>query len=246
MSTAQPDWVAALVFIGLPVYHLITSRSGRDDAFYRHLEAHSMIFPRSDSVFRGVFKLAWTLLFPAMGVAGFLFWRDADSTASGYTIGLVFYMIAVFSAYGWMRMFFVRRMVFTSFFMTFFGVLGCAAVFLGYSIFFSLVVPSILSGIWCGFTLYATLLTCIAAFSVPTYKEKTADELQPEATAQQQVFDVRAHAQQQQYQMAGAPCPSYAPLGNTKLYVPPAMSMSAYQQQPQSAPPGLVNRMMHL
>jgi tryptophan-rich sensory protein len=83
--SAQLDWVAAIAFIGFPVYHLLTSRafSRRDDVFYRHLEAHSSIFPRSDSIFRGVFGLAWAVLFPSMGVAGFLFWRDADVSSTG-------------------------------------------------------------------------------------------------------------------------------------------------------------------
>jgi tryptophan-rich sensory protein len=260
MSGTQLEWVAALVFIGLPVYHLMTTQalSARDDVFYRHLEAHSALFPRSG----WIFGLAWTILFPAMGVAGFYFWRDADVATNGYTIGLVFYVVALMCAYGWMNMFFLRRMVLLSFFLTVFGVLACGGVFLGYSIFYGLIVSSILAGLWVAFTLYATVLSGVAAFSVPTYKEKTdaVDPVNVEPTPQQFGFDfeqqrARISAQQQQHQQfqqqqqqqffpTGAPCPSFTPmsaLDKSKLLVP-SQNSSNNGGGNNYVPPGLVNR----
>jgi hypothetical protein len=170
-------------------------------------------------------------------------------------------MIAVMCAYGWMKLFFGRRMVFTSFFLTLFGVCGSAAVFLGYSIFFSAIVSSILAGIWVGFTLYATLLTAVAAFSVPNFKEKDDDsssssllaaamdpqqqmlaefEAKRAALAHQQFLFDQQQQQQKHFMIAAA---TASPLGAAcPAFVSAAALNSTRLAVPQAHSNGLVNR----
>jgi len=103
----QVDVVAAFFFIGWPIYQLMVEGAwtSYDESFYEHLTTHSALFPRG--AWRALFPVAWTVLWPANGVAAYLFWHAysvGDDTT--YLVGLIFYMVGFLASCGWTNLFF--------------------------------------------------------------------------------------------------------------------------------------------
>ena len=191
MSDLQIDVLAALFFIGWPVYQLLVERpySKKDDIFYRHLAHHSMVFPKM----RFVFPLAWSLLWPANGVGAYLFWHaysaGEDTT---YLVGLIFYAVSFIAQCGWYNMFFRRRMLKTSFFVTFVIIWGGAVGYFVCSILYPQIVAAICSGLLVLWLTYATLMTGAAAFIVPDHEAHGRHEsLIEDEDDERNPFDVR-------------------------------------------------------
>ena len=164
MSDLQIDFLAAFVFIGGVVYHLLVDRphSKKDEAFYIHLTVHSPLFPR----WRIVFPIVWTLLWVFNGVGAYLFWHAyAPGDDTTFLVGLIFYAISFVFQCGWYNMFFRRRMFKITFFMTLIVIEGSAIGYFVCTIIYPQVVAAVAAGllvVWIG---YATLLSAVVAFS---------------------------------------------------------------------------------
>ena len=104
---------------------------------------------------------------------GYFFWQDFE-LASTYSLGLAFYWFTVAFVIGWFNLFFELRWLRLTFWFTLIALDGCA---LGAFICFiiagaplSAVFFGLLGAVWLP---VATIWTCIAAYWVPEYKEKT-------------------------------------------------------------------------
>ena len=175
MTDLFSDWVALPVYIGLPIYYLLTDVpfSAEDELFYGHITRHSKIFPPGR--WRLVFPIAWSVFYVLLGVAGYFFWHDADPASSKRSLGLAFHWIGLLLSFGWMDVFFRRRMPIPAFLMTL-GILVCAigifvcAIILEVGVTWGCYIP------YLAWLIYATIMGLVAAFVVPVYPKDKSDE----------------------------------------------------------------------
>jgi tryptophan-rich sensory protein len=176
MADIQIDVGFAILFIAWPVYHLLTSvpYTKKDDHFYTHLTKHSAIFPR----WRWIFPLVWTLLWSFNGAGAFLFWHaysaaDNDTT---YLVGLIFYTISFVFQCGWYNMFFKRRALKSSFWVTFIVIWGSAVGYFVCTILYPEIVSAVAAGLMVAWLTYATVMCYVAAYWVPDHHSHKVDE----------------------------------------------------------------------
>lgn len=171
MADPYTVWLGLGVFIGFPMYYLLTDLpySKRDDKYYGHLASNSRVFPQGR--WRLVFPIAWTILYVLISVAGYYFWLNADVFSSWRDAGLALHLFGLWFNFAWMNVFFRRRMPVTAFFLTL-AIDGCAIFFvvasgvLAQPISYGLYIPYL---VW---LLYATIMGAVAAFVVPPYVSK--------------------------------------------------------------------------
>jgi len=170
MSDIQVDVLAALFFIGWPVYHVVAgavSHSQKDEAFYQHLTLNSSLFPR----LRWIFPLTWGLLMCFNGVGAFLFWHayasgDNDTT---FLVALILYTISFLFQCGWSNMFFRRKMLRLTFFITVIVILGAQIGYFVCTILYPEVVSAVASGLVVLWLAFASIMTGIVAFCMPEH-----------------------------------------------------------------------------
>lgn len=100
----QPDLVALPVYVGFPVYYLLTNRkwSQEDETMYAELRARSYVFPAFK--LRWIFWAVWVCLYPACGVGGYLLWHEADEMPSDhFYMGILgCYWTFIMLSFAWM------------------------------------------------------------------------------------------------------------------------------------------------
>jgi tryptophan-rich sensory protein len=168
MSDLQIDVLAALFYITFPVYQLLTEapHSKKDDIFYAHLQKHSSWFPR----YRIVFPIVWTLMWSANGVGAYLFWHAYEpGQDTTYLVGLIFYAVSFVAQCGWYNLFFRRRLLKLSFFVSLVFIWGGSVGYFVCTVLYPQLTASIISGIVVGMLSVATLFTGVAAFWVPDH-----------------------------------------------------------------------------
>ena len=240
MADIQIDIGFAILLIGWPVYHLLSGPpyTKRDDAFYTHLSNHSAVFPR----WRWIFPLMWTLLWSFNGAGAWLFWHayaagDNDTT---YLVGLILYTISFVFQCGWYNMFFKRRMLKSTFWVTLIVIWGSQVGYFVCTILYPEVVSAVASGLLVAWLTYATLMTGVAAFYVPDHDNGKMSEplVDPELPAGSNYHGNGAHlphhhsghGHNQHMQQGGyASYPPYeTPVAaNIGAQVPPTVSAAA-------------------
>lgn len=100
----QPDLAALPVYVGFPVYYILTNRkwSTDDETMYAELRARSMLFPAF--WMRWIFWVVWVLLYPAFGVGGYLLWHEAgDMPDDHYYMAILgCYWALIMLSFAWM------------------------------------------------------------------------------------------------------------------------------------------------
>lgn len=100
----QPDWAALPVYVGFPVYYVITHRKWgmEDSVMYAELRARSALF--LPWFLRWIFWVFWSVMYPASGVGGYLLWHEADEfpTEHYYHAMLACYWFFIFLSFMWM------------------------------------------------------------------------------------------------------------------------------------------------
>lgn len=197
-TLVQSEWIAAVAYIGFPLYYLFTSHpfSRRDQRYYEHLTLHSRVYPRPGP-WQNIFWIGWTILYIFIGVASYLFWRDADSTASQYVAGLTLHWLALLFNFGWSNVFFKRRRPIVAFIYCIIIVAGSLGFFIC-AIILGMTASAVLYAFNVAWLVYATVMTAVAAFSVPPYKEKTDSDEEAPLLPQPAVTEQVSQQQQQQ------------------------------------------------
>ena len=100
----QPNLVALPVYVGFPVYYILTNRkwSTEDETMYAELRARSMLFPAF--WMRWIFWVVWVVLYPAFGVGGYLLWNEAgDMPDDHYYMAILgCYWAFIMLSFAWM------------------------------------------------------------------------------------------------------------------------------------------------
>lgn len=100
----QPDLAALPVYVGFPVYYILTNRkwSADDETMYAELRARSMLFPAFSM--RWIFWAVWVVLYPAFGVGGYLLWHEAgDMPDDHYYMAILgCYWAFIMLSFAWM------------------------------------------------------------------------------------------------------------------------------------------------
>jgi tryptophan-rich sensory protein len=199
MSDLQVDLVAAAIFIGLPVYHLVTCvpYSNGDDSFYEHLAGHSAAFPRG--WLKLLFPFMWMVLWPAYGVAQYLFWHSYTLSGSDtvWLVGMIFSLVALMAMFAWYNMFFRRRAVKSAFFISLIPAWGGVLAFLVCACIYPQTYTIVVTALMLAWLTYATVLTGIAAFVIPAHHRKHPDE-QREVDEENAARAMDAHEPHQQ------------------------------------------------
>lgn len=188
MTTIQADWSAAITLVVPPIAYILFQKplSDKDLTYYEHFTSNSRVFPSGAA--RWLFPIVWTILFSLEGAAAFVFWRDVDTVTSFnkmiFTTFFVLYTVQLVVSFAWMNMFFKRRyprwVSFLAILVIDAGVVGA----LGCSIIMGPVFPIVVFALLTAWLVYATIMTIVAAFFVPPYKDKKEYQYQPTPTAE--------------------------------------------------------------
>lgn len=183
MTDLPIDWLGIGVFVGIPVYNLLTDGmrglTVREEAFFQHIVSHApwVIHGR----FRWIFSFIWTIALIFGGVAAYLFWHDADTSTALYSVALAFHWVAFAMIVAWMRVFFTNRLMGL-------GLLMSVVLFCSVVVFFSIALYLAVGRAW-GLYIPALIVACYGMlntfyvwYSVPPMKEKVdADQDKMEA-----------------------------------------------------------------
>ncbi len=259
-------WLGVPLYFGPTILYSLAKKpwSAENQRFYNWLTHHSSWFP-SGPKRQWIFPFVWTFfLWVGMPMAGksfalpssssphltfavhigYFFWQDFE-LASTYSLGLAFYWFTVAFVIGWFNLFFELRWLRLTFWFTLIALDGCA---LGAFICFiiagaplSAVFFGLLGAVWLP---VATIWTCIAAYWVPEYKEKTdnnttanMDTPQPQQQGFSLTNDQNAQQQQQQFPLGLTDMPdrndSQMPIHDQMKQVQSMIQNYGQQQQQQ-------------
>ena len=174
----QQELLAAAVYVGLPLYYLFTYQawSASDQRYYDYLVSQNRAYPRG--AWQNVFWIAWTVLYPCVGAASYLFWRDhsASNSVDAYVAGNVLHWLGLLFNFGWARVFFTMRRPVVAFIYCLLSLAGGVGFF-ACSIIVGAVASAILTGFYVAWLVFATYLTGVAAFAVaPMPRQGNSDD----------------------------------------------------------------------
>lgn len=170
----QPNLAALPVYVGFPVYYILTNRkwSQEDETMYAELRARSALFPAFNM--RWIFWVVWVCLYPAMGVGGYLLWNEADEIADEhyYMAILGCYWAFIMLSFAWMafyqdhemRRYGLRGGIIAGSAVAMFGL---AVAIMVLSVILEQVAPAIIFGVAAVWLLYASIMSIRIAMLIP-------------------------------------------------------------------------------